>query len=149
MTKERFEQLNDSYIHEHGYRDSDLDMAQIYATAVRNSRSSLGVPKVGDILTINGTDCHIEEVEQGEMTIVHNAYVPFISCRFEGGHSTSIKTNTSGGPFKTISMSRLKSTRPSDRKTKLKRFCFWGRGGMKGNGAVEFEESVNVFELQD
>lgn len=142
-TLETLREENEFFGLHHTLTQTDVDTANVYKLAIERSRSRLSRPEVGDVLMINGKPAHIEQVENGEVSICENPYLPFIRCRFMDSNA-SITTSTSGGPWKSISLDRVEKTKETTRK----RFTFFGSCGMRAHGAVEFTAVVNVFNLK-
>ena len=144
---ETLKEINQSYDAEHLLTQDDVNMANVYKMLIEQSRSKWGA-KVGDIVeTLSGHKwAHIEEVENeylnyGNVSVCEQAYTPFIGANLHDSN-IKIKTNTSGGPWKSIPAISLE-LQPEQ---KLKSFVFFGHCGMKGNGGVEFRALVNVWK---
>lgn len=151
ITKSELLQYNTSYDFEHTLTDSDVEIANAYILAIENSRS-FQYPEAGDILFCKNKKgerimYHIDNMENWKMSLCENAYVPFTSVRFTGGHRASISLSTSGGPWSSMEFEKTKIKRHVLRKKKL--FKFWGHCGPTGNGAVEIPANVNVWEVEE
>lgn len=144
-TIETLKRINESYHAEHYINDSDVIYANIYKMLVQVSRSN-HAPKAGDILIVNGKRQHIDAVEneylkQGKITVCESAYTPFIRAKVSDSR-TIISLTTSGGAWYTTDATLLEKTGEAN-----KYFCFFGHGGARGNGAVDFSAKVNVWEI--
>jgi len=144
-TLDTLKRINESYHAEHYINDSDVTYANVYKSLVEISRSN-HAPKAGDILMVNGKRQHIDAVEneylkQGKITVCESAYVPFIRAKVSDSRTT-ISLCTSGGAWYTTDATLLEKTGEAK-----KTFCFFGHGGARGNGAVDFSAKVNVWEI--
>jgi hypothetical protein len=135
--------LNQSYDYDHRVTQLDVDKVNEWVKIIENSRSK--VPQVGDIVEFTNEhgncyrNAHIEKTENNKLNICEQPYIPFISLSDSG----KIYTSTSGGAWSNI---------PSDLKLieqKEKYFNVWGHMGACGNGAVNFEAMVNVWEYKE
>lgn len=140
-TLETLKKINIRFECDHTIRDSDVVMANDYVKLIENSRSTVA-PKVGDRIRYTNEygeyygRAHIEQIEDDKVYICERPYVPFIWKKDDG-----IGCLTSGGAWNYISIGKLKYLGKE-----LKTFCDWGNCGPCGNGAVEFQAEVSVWE---
>ncbi|MEF9983732.1 MAG: DUF4121 family protein [Oscillospiraceae bacterium] len=140
-------EINQQYDHNHGLTQSDVNMANTYVDVIQRSRTDNQI-QVGDIveLTTKHGDyykkAHIESynAETSSWSVCQEAYTPFVI--FNSG-KTNIICNTSGGAWSGVPN---KLTLIGKR---LKLFCDWGNCGACGNGAVNFQAEVNVWEYSE
>ena len=145
-TKEELKKINSLYDYKHNLNDKDVEVANAYILAIENSRTSYR-PQAGDILLVNGKQHHIDIIEnhgngQTMASVCENAYTPFTSVKFNGGHGSTISLSTSGGAWYSINIGKLKRKEEQAKKT----FCFWGHCGATGDGAIDVPAMVNVWE---
>ena len=143
-TLETLKQINARFECDHTLRNSDVEMANKYVEIIENSRSA-DMPKVGDRVRYTNEygeyygRAHIEKVEDGEVYICESPYVPFIWKKGDG-----IGCSTSGGAWCYLPLGEFKYLGKE-----LKTFCDWGNCGACGNGAVEFQAEVSLWEYTD
>jgi hypothetical protein len=137
--------------HDMQYRISESDVEKVnkFIELIENSRDST-TPMIGD--TVEFTDkhgeyynhAHIEKIENDmtgnaeEIYICESPYIPFIDL-----YNDNIYTSTSGGAWQYIP----KNLKLIGQRTKL--FNVWGWCGACGNGAIQFEALVNVWEYKE
>jgi len=145
-TLEELIEENGSYHAQHRVSDKDVEVANAYILLVGISRSSVA-PKPGDVFySKEGKRYHIDSadndfVRDGMVTIVENAYVPFIRAKI-GDSRAKITLSTSGGPWTSVEAKTMEHVQGE---TEEKKFCFFGNVGACGNGAVEFKTRVKVW----
>jgi hypothetical protein len=145
-TIEQLKEENGSYNSEHGVDNRDVNVTNAYIALVAISRTHFA-PKPGDVFYgKDGKRYHIDSTEneylkKGAVTIVENAYVPFIRGHLSDSRA-KIVLSTSGGPWTTVDAEKMEHV---DGETEEKKFCFFGHCGFRGNGAVEFKTRVNVW----
>lgn len=146
-TLETLKEINQRYCGSHYMNQDDVDKANKYVDLIERTRST-ETPKVGDILQI--TNKHGEYFERAHIeredlhyggNICEHPYVPFINAREDG---TGIRCSTSGGAWCDVDFKDMKYIGKAK-----KRFCDWGWGGARADGAVEFEAEVSVWEYKD
>ena len=138
-------EINWSYDNEHKVRQFDVDMANRWVEFIESTRNN-EFPQVGDIVEYTNKhgnyhgNAHIDKIEDlpkdiDAIYICENPHVPFVSAI-----NNKLMTSTSGGSWTFITKDvKLIGQRH-------KKFCDWGHGGARGNGAVEFEAKVNVWQ---
>ena len=146
-TKDRLIALNTSYHFEHRVTDSDVEKINQLVTLIEAARQSEPTyPLDGDriicvspdkgIVSRNG---HIQRRQSFGywMTICTDPYTPFID--------ESLESDASGGYWIIVQEKDRASFTFVGRE--LKTFCAWGHMGMTGNGAIDFQAEVYVWEL--
>ena len=141
-TIESLKEINARFTCDHNIWESDVTMANDYVAFIEGNRS-IKTPQVGDIVRYTNEYgeyygyAHIETVEDNEVYVCERPYVPFIWKKNNG----TLGCQTSGGAWSHIPLGELKYLGKE-----LKTFCDWGHCGACGNGAVEFEAEVSVWE---
>lgn len=146
-TKDRLIAQNTSYHHDH--RVTDADVAKINklislieaarqgdpASPLDGDRIICVSPKKG-VVSRHG---HIQKrMSMGYwMTICTDPYTPFID--------EELASDASGGYWIVVQENDLASFKFVGREPKT--FCAWGHVGMTGNGAIDFQAEVFVWEL--
>ena len=146
-TKDRLIALNTSYHFDHRVTDADLEKINRLVRLIEAARQSEPTyPLDGDriicvspdkgIVSRNG---HIQRRQSFGywMTICTDPYTPFID--------ESLESDASGG-YWIIVQEQDKASFTFVGKA-LKTFCAWGHMGMTGNGAIDFQAEVFVWEL--
>ena len=140
-TIESLSTLNFRFINAH-LRITQDDVDHINDLVQRIESSRKGVPTHGDLVLI--TDdwgdyyprAHIESVTEDCLHICAIPYIPFV-CDTDVG----LCFTTSGGPWDFYKETDLKYVGKD-----LKYFCDWGHCGPCGDGAINFQAEVNVWE---
>ena len=146
-TKDRLIALNTSYHFDHRVTDADLEKINRLVRLIEAARQSEPTyPLDGDriicvspdkgIVSRNG---HIQRRQSFGywMTICTDPYIPFID--------ESLESDASGGYWIIVQEKDRASFTFVGRE--LKTFCAWGHMGMTGNGAIDFQAEVYVWEL--
>ena len=145
-TIETLTEINGSYHAEHRLQQSDVDIANKYVEIIEKSRTDDEI-QVGDMieLTVKYGDyykhAHVENFnpETDNWSVCEKPSVPFVSL---SKTKDNIRCNTSGGPWSSV---------PNNLNLIGKRkkiFKDWGHRGVCGNGAINFEATVNVWEYK-
>lgn len=143
-TRETLTNINQRYCSSHCLTDSDVKMANDYVHLIESTRSK-EIPKVGDRIryTTKHGDYyergHIEKVDDKEVYICEQPYIPFIWSKEDG-----IGCITSGGAWAYIPVEKLKYVGEEE-----KTFCDWGCCGARADGAVDFKAKVSVWEYAE
>jgi hypothetical protein len=116
--------------------------AQAFETIIERSRSLIG-PKAGDIIIKDGTRLHVESIQGDEISLCENYYTPFVNASIDGWGHCKVSMNTSGGPWSSINASALRIKHKGPKERVFQSFC----GIPRGNGALEFVATVNVWEI--
>lgn len=140
---ESLKAINPSYDYEHRVLESDVIKANKWVEIIEGNRNN-NFPCVGDIVEFTNKhgdyyrNAHVERIDgetEKELNICEQPYVPFV-----GMINNRFYTNTSGGAWTNIPKQlKLIGKRP-------KLFKDWGHCGTCGNGAINFEAMVNVWE---
>src|SRR6266487_274899 len=139
--------FNTSYHHEHRVTQSDLERINTLVHLIEAARQTDPTsPLDGDriicispergVVSRNG---HIQRRQSFTywMTICTDPYTPFIDEELE--------SDASGGYWIIVQEKDKASFTFVGRE--LKTFCAWGHMGMTGNGAIDFQAEVFVWEL--
>ena len=143
-TKESLTKINGGYNCDHCVNESDVTKANTYVDLIESSRTK-DTPRSGDILQLTTKHgdyykfAHIEKVDNdGLLNVCEQAYTPFIGVN---DNKDGIYCSTSGGAWCAVPLKDVKYI-GKEKKT----FCDWGSCGACGNGAIDFEAEVSVWE---
>lgn len=143
-TETTLKELNPLYEHYHTLTKGDVDNTNYWIGFITGTRN-IESPQVGDIIQYTDSfgnyyeNAHIEEVDKDSIYICERASVPFVG-KLENGE---LYTSASGGTWTNI------PNKLSFVGKRKKTFKDWGRLGPNGNGAIEFQVEVNVWEYAE
>ena len=136
--------LNISYNHDHIVGQFDVDKCNDLKKKIEDRDHS--VPQYGDVVVCihpRKGELYYNGHYQNSIgpSVCTQAYVPFVeeSKRTPG----KLLIDASGGYWTGVQPWRFKKVGE-----KLKTFCTWGHCGATGNGAVDFQANVSVWEYR-
>lgn len=140
-TIESLSALNPRFVRAHfRITQGDVDHINELIKCIESSRKN--IPVAGDMVRITNEwseyspHAHIESAKADELYICESPYIPFVCSSGDALYFT-----TSGGPWGFYKSSDLKYVGKE-----LKYFCDWGHCGPCGDGAIDFQAEVNVWE---
>lgn len=142
-TIETLKQINLGYDYDHRVTESDVEKANQWVKFIESRRTEES-PQIGDIVEFTDKhgdyykNAHIEKVEGDTLNICEQPYIPFV-----GIYNNKLYTSTSGGAWTNIPQ----NLKLIGKRSKL--FKDWGHCGACGNGAINFECMVNVWEYAE
>ena len=146
-TKDRLIAYNTSYHHDHRVTDADVAMVNRLVTLIEALRqgdptSPLDGDRIICISPERGIVSRNGQIQRRNsfsdwMTICTQPYTPFIDER--------LRSDASGGYW--VSVQEADMPLFTFVGKELKTFCAWGHLGMTGNGAIDFQAEVFVWEL--
>lgn len=140
-TIESLSDINHRFVGAH-FRITQDDVDHINALVKYIESSRKDSPMAGDVVRLTNKwseyypHAHIESDAKGELHICESPYVPFVYVADDALHFT-----TSGGAWGFYKSSDLKYVGKE-----LKYFCDWGHCGPCGDGAIDFQAEINVWE---
>jgi hypothetical protein len=146
-TKDRLIALNTSYHHDHRVTDADVEKINKLVSLIEATRQTdPTAPLDGDriicvsltrgVISRNG---HIQQRNNFSdwMTVCTQPHTPFID--------ETLRSDASGGYW--VSLYERDIPLFTYVGKELKTICAWGHMGMTGNGAIDFQAEVFVWEL--
>lgn len=150
-------QRNSIYHLENTVNDRDEQFCNLYTQIIALSRRTWQ-PVAGDTIIIDGKRAHIDTAESYtaisanfakkpvgmiKLGVCYQPMTPFIRATL-GDSSAKLSLSTSGGPWDSI---EIESQRLVLTGQEQKFFCFFGHSGARANGAIDFDATINVWEI--